>query len=59
MKQLQGWSRSLLNSRSQIPYPRVFVYINTVDRGKMQNAAHRIDLKNVEVHRFNMLQIHP
>ena len=30
-------------------YPRVFVDINTVDRGKMRNEAHRIDLKNVEL----------
>ena len=36
-------------SKSQIPYPRVFVYINTVDRGKTRNEAHRIDLKNVEL----------
>ena len=28
-----------LDSKSQIPYPSVFVDINTVDRGKMQNEA--------------------
>ncbi len=39
----------VLNSTSQIHYPRVFVDINTVDRGKMRNEAHRIDLKNVEL----------
>ncbi len=45
----------VLNSASQTH----FVDINTVDRGKMRNKAHRIDLKNVELHVYDKLLIVP
>ncbi len=39
-------------SSASIPYPSVFVGINTVDRGKTRNEAHRRDHKKRSCNTF-------